>query len=181
MRLALSIGVGLALAGSAWAASKQDWQDCRADHPDRNIAGCTRIIESRKAPPAQLAAAYYSRGSAYGERSDYTRALADYSEAIRLNPKNYEFFVSRGLIYEARGEKDRAIADYSEAIRLNPMDFEAFTNRGLLNLFYARQRLRGQRRARSCDRRLQRGDPPVPEAHHGLLQPRPCVSEEGRS
>jgi tetratricopeptide (TPR) repeat protein len=107
-------------ANIAQANSKQNWQDCRADHPDRNIAGCSRIIEGKGESAKTRSLALYLRGSAYGERSDYAKALADYDEAIRLNPANYDIFISRGLIYEAKGDKERAIADYTEAIRLNP-------------------------------------------------------------
>jgi len=108
------------VAALAEAGSRADWLECRADHPDRNIAGCSKIIEGRGESSKSRSLALYLRGSAYGERSDYAKALADYDEAIKLNPNNYDIFISRGLIYEAKGEKDRAIADYTEAIRLNP-------------------------------------------------------------
>src|ERR1700694_3253375 len=76
----------LIAANSAHANSKQNWQDCRADHPDRNITGCTKIIEARGESAKNRALALYLRGSAYGERSDYARALADYDEALKLTP-----------------------------------------------------------------------------------------------
>jgi len=34
----------------------------------------------------ECAHAYHNRGIAYGEKGDYEQAIADYTEAIRINP-----------------------------------------------------------------------------------------------
>jgi hypothetical protein len=47
-------------------------------------------------------------------------AIADYTEAIRLDPKFSRAYGYRGNAYVGKGELDRAIADYTEAIRLDP-------------------------------------------------------------
>jgi len=62
----------------------------------------------------------------------HDRALADFSEAIRLDPADADSYNNRGLTYAAKGDRDRAIADYSTAIRLAPDDPAAFLNRGLI-------------------------------------------------
>jgi tetratricopeptide (TPR) repeat protein len=79
---------------------------------------------------------YIWRGDAYDESSDYKRAIADYSEAIRLDPKNSEWLIRRGNAYLHRGDYyvdstdyDRAIAEYSEAIRLDPKKNDPFVMR----------------------------------------------------
>ena len=64
-------------------------------------------------------------------KGDHDRAIADYSEAIRLDPKHASAFNNRGIAYRAKGDHDRAIADYNEAIRLDPKDALAFNNRGI--------------------------------------------------
>ena len=46
-------------------------------------------------------------------------AIADESEAIKLDPSVPEYFDNRGLSYADEGEFDRAIIDYSEAIRIS--------------------------------------------------------------
>ncbi len=57
---------------------------------------------------------------AYAAKQDYERAIADFNEAIRLDPKSAVTFHFRGLAYAAKQDYDRAIADYDEAIRLDP-------------------------------------------------------------
>ena len=78
--------------------------------------------------------AFNNRGIAYAKKGDTNRAIADYSESIRLDPKNANAFLNRGYVYAQRGDNDRAIADYSEAIRLKPDFARAFCNRGFAKL-----------------------------------------------
>ena len=59
-------------------------------------------------------------GRAYAKKGDYDKAIADYTEAIRLDPKNAEAYCNRGHAYEEKGDYDKAIADCTEAIRLDP-------------------------------------------------------------
>ena len=63
-------------------------------------------------------------------KGEHDRAIADYNEAIRLDPKYVFAYNGRGNAYQAKGEHDRAIADYSEAIRLDPKFVKAYYSRG---------------------------------------------------
>lgn len=63
---------------------------------------------------------FIRRGDAYYQRGDLDRAIADYSEAIRLDPKNPSTFGRRGDAYGEKADPEHAIADYSEAIQLKP-------------------------------------------------------------
>ena len=60
--------------------------------------------------------------------------IADYSEAIRLDPKNAVAYGNRGMAYYGNSDLDRAIADFDEAIRLDPKDATAYNNRGAARL-----------------------------------------------
>ena len=102
----------------------QDWDGClNAEEKfsvDQRTNSCTAIIQSGKETLANLALAYNNRGMTYNGTGEYDRAIADYSEAIRLNPKDPAAYNNRGNAYSRKGEYDRAIADLNEAIRLDP-------------------------------------------------------------
>jgi tetratricopeptide (TPR) repeat protein len=77
--------------------------------------------------------AYLTRGNVYQYgRQDYDRAAADYTEALRINPKYAEAYYNRGNAAYRNGKRDyeRAIADYTEAIRLDPKYANAYNLRG---------------------------------------------------
>jgi tetratricopeptide (TPR) repeat protein len=57
--------------------------------------------------------------SDYVHKDDYDKAIADYSQAIRLDPKNALAYSHRGWAHHGKREYDKAIADYTEAIRLD--------------------------------------------------------------
>jgi len=75
---------------------------------------------------------YFIRGNENYSKGDYNRAIADYTEAIRLNPSYAEAYNNRGVVYYLKRDLDNAIADYSEAINHNYSNIEkAYHNRGL--------------------------------------------------
>ncbi|MFC1962591.1 fused MFS/spermidine synthase [Chloroflexota bacterium] len=57
-------------------------------------------------------------------------AIAEYDEAIRLDPYHVEAYNRRGIAYEKLGQLQRAIQDYDEAIHLSPQDSMVYYNRG---------------------------------------------------
>ena len=72
---------------------------------------------------------YYTRGIARYLEDDVDGAIADFTEAIRLDPQLAAAYVSRGV---AQDDPAKALVDYSAAIRVNPEYIQAYYNRGLL-------------------------------------------------
>ena len=56
----------------------------------------------------------FKRGISYAKKGDYDKAIADYTEAIRLDPKDAAAYYNRGTSYAHKGDYDKAIADYTE-------------------------------------------------------------------
>src|SRR6516164_5505153 len=106
---------------------------------DEQIAGCTNALKSGRFVGAAAAAGLSNRGNAYQAKGDLDGALADYSQAIQVDPTYVNARFNRGNAYKAKGDLARAIADYNEAVQLDPKYVFAYNNRG--NAYYARSDL----------------------------------------
>ncbi len=85
---------------------------------------------TRSATTRSRRSRYANRGDAWDDKGDQDRAIADLSEAIRINPNYARAYNIRGVIYRNRNDLDRAIADYTEAVRADPKYALAYMNRG---------------------------------------------------
>ena len=92
----------------------------------RRLPTTTRRSASTPSSPGRTTTAA-SPGYA---KKEYDKAIADYDQAIRLDPKYAAAYHNRGLAWYAKKEYDKAIADYDEAIRLDPKYAVAYDNRG---------------------------------------------------
>jgi len=92
---------------------------------DAIIEKCTQTLTANP----QDAAAYGQRGAAYIKKKDYAKAVADFTEAIKLNDKG-DFYGGRGDGYRMLGKHDLAVADYTAAIKMNGRHPHYFGMRG---------------------------------------------------
>lgn len=60
---------------------------------------------------------------------DLDKAVADFGEALKLDPRDTEALYGRALIHVERSEWDPAIADFDAVIRVRPGNAGAFHNR----------------------------------------------------
>jgi tetratricopeptide (TPR) repeat protein len=72
---------------------------------------------------------HYRRAVGWSEKQEYDKAIADYSEAVRLDPKLADAYEGRGNAWLAKNDYDKAIADHNEAVRLDPHSAHAHYNR----------------------------------------------------
>lgn len=76
------------------------------------------------------------RGVSYLNQGHLDQAIADFTQAVQLDPNFDAAFNDRGGAYQARGDLDHAIADYDQALRLDLHCRRCLTNRG--SAYYAR-------------------------------------------
>jgi len=89
-----------------------------------------QVIDEERA--IQYAEAYSRRGIAYYYKEQYDEAIADYTQAIILNPQDEDTYCNRGTAYNDKKQYDQAIADYTQAIAINPQCDDAYYNRGIV-------------------------------------------------
>ena len=74
---------------------------------------------------------HYEAGVELFDQGRFEDAVAEFDEAIRLDPGHAEAFSSRGLAQGSLGNLSRAVQDYTEAIRLDAQSVVAYNNRGI--------------------------------------------------
>jgi Tetratricopeptide repeat len=166
--------VFMVVAAPAMGASQKAHEDCDADDPDRNIAGCTRIVEDDAEGDTMRAVAYVARGLAWQAKGDLDHALADYTDAIRLNPRDALAYNNRGLLWREKGDADRAIADLT-AIRVDPLPHSDSRQRSCQHLRQPRSRLGDQGRSRPRHCRFRSGHPARSQRRRRLRPAQPSV------
>jgi tetratricopeptide (TPR) repeat protein len=104
-----------------WQNSETLWNDTILKYPRRSVD------------------AYINRGFYYHRvagRPD--KALADYDEAIALNPRVPNAWNDRGMLLAESGQRDSALACFDRAIELRPDFADAWNNRGGVRLMEGR-------------------------------------------
>jgi tetratricopeptide (TPR) repeat protein len=130
LAILLSFAATPLFVSSSSAFNPKDGNDCtNASDQDRGIEACTRIINSKGEKPVDLEHAHTLRGLRWENKNDYERAKSDFTEAIRLNPKDFWPYLDLGNILLNTGDVDGAIANYNAVLRMNPRNALALSNR----------------------------------------------------
>jgi tetratricopeptide (TPR) repeat protein len=68
----------------------------------------------------------------YDNKGDYDRAIADYNQAIRLDPDYALAYYNRGVAYVNKRDYARARADWEKVLQLDPTGADARGNLEIL-------------------------------------------------
>jgi tetratricopeptide (TPR) repeat protein len=132
-RAAIAFGLVLTASSATALSPKQAKEWCSNEGlrvpPDQIIAGCSAIISASKDGTLR-AGAYGNRGNVYLAQGNQDRALADYNDAIRIDPRLPHPHIGRGVVYLNMGNHAGALADLTEAIRREPRATSAYHHRG---------------------------------------------------
>jgi len=82
-----------------------------------------------EAPPVD-ASFYYNQGNANIQSNNNDGAIANYTEALKLDPRLIYALIARGAAYYSKGDYQSAVDDYSRTLELEPNDAGVFNSRG---------------------------------------------------
>jgi len=80
------------------------------------------LIKYAKTSTLSISQVYRLRGLIYEEIGEYSKALADYTTAIKKDKKNADVYAQRGELYYRLQDYTAALADYRMASKLSPTD-----------------------------------------------------------
>src|SRR5262245_40829284 len=105
------VAISVLYAAPAIAQTQQQLNWCSGKDgatPELKISGCTAVIQSGRYSGRNLAIVFTIRGNAYRKEGQYDRAIADYDQAIRIDPNLADAYFSRGAAYDEKEQYDRA-------------------------------------------------------------------------
>jgi tetratricopeptide (TPR) repeat protein len=94
-------------------------------------------VDVRVKPPDVVATAptaddFLIKGNEKASNKDYRVAMADYTQALKINPNDAKAYINRGNARDELGDKQGAITDYTQALKINPNYADAYYNRGIV-------------------------------------------------
>ena len=102
------------------------------------LTAALSVVQPAASPqPGDDATRHNAAGLTKARSRAFDEAIAEYSEAIRLDPTFAEAYRNRGLAEINNNDLDGAVRDFSRAISLNPRYASAFYDRGSV---YRRQK-----------------------------------------
>lgn len=109
-----------------------DWhrRQAQAYETAGDARGALWHLDRLVAASAEEAALRLRRAKAYAALSQWQPAIADYTEAIRLQPGEADCYSHLAQAHDALGDYQAAIAAFSEAIRLEPRNARIYFERG---------------------------------------------------
>ena len=117
-------------AHAQWPA---DVDGCNKSSTDQRIAACTRLIDSGQLSSQDRASAFHNRGIAWADKRDYGRAIADYNEALRINPLYALAYYHRFMAQQKQPGDAGSNTGPKEAPSpaVNPKDAAGYNKRGI--------------------------------------------------
>jgi tetratricopeptide (TPR) repeat protein len=88
------------------------------------------MAQSQRKKSAGGAAEHANKGVELAQSGAYEEAIAEFSRALELSPKDPRLYNDRGRVYHRMNRLPEAIEDFSKAITLAPKDYAGYSERG---------------------------------------------------
>ncbi len=122
----------ISAASPAFAQSGNDRETCENDRTEARIAACTRLLNDRALPIKDREKFLNERGVGYFRKKEWDLALADFTESLKINPRDNVLWANRADTYRNKKEYKLALEDSKKSIELNPKNKRNYYVRGLI-------------------------------------------------
>ncbi|WP_459856785.1 tetratricopeptide repeat protein [Dongia sp. agr-C8] len=102
------------------------------DDPEARAVACTQLITGGSLKGKALGVAYVSRGKAQAQRNELKAAIADFSEALKIDPGATDALYNRGAAYALMGQASYALSDFAQVLERAPNDPDTLFYRALI-------------------------------------------------
>ncbi|HEY6458031.1 MAG TPA: tetratricopeptide repeat protein [Steroidobacteraceae bacterium] len=102
-----------------------------AQPPADRVRSCTGVMDRSGLAKSALVAALDERGDALRALGKTDEAIADFSQAISLAPRDVVAYSGRAKLYLASERLDLGIVDLTQVLRIEPANGTALYNRGV--------------------------------------------------
>jgi tetratricopeptide (TPR) repeat protein/S1-C subfamily serine protease len=82
----------------------------------------------------RISIVYKARGDSHWNLKNYKQAIDDYTQAIKIDPKNPTYYRDRGNTYFQLKDYKQAVDDYTQAIKIDTKNANYYVRRGLTYL-----------------------------------------------
>jgi tetratricopeptide (TPR) repeat protein len=106
------------------AAKNSDW--------DKAVDSFRKAAQMNGKWNHDLNAALQHRGLASLKENKFQEALTDFSDALKLNPRDTGTIERRAYVEMKLNDFDKALADYNEAIKINPKEIRYYNLRAYI-------------------------------------------------
>lgn len=128
------IGAGLVLGGftgtTRWQNDPCFTLESSAETAPARIVACSALLGKSDSNTERRALSYAERGLGYDWLGEDRKAIDDYSQALRLMPRDGNTLYNRARVYARQGDPMRALADYDASLALWPDNAQTLINRG---------------------------------------------------
>ncbi|PZD71164.1 Photosystem I assembly protein Ycf3 [Acaryochloris thomasi RCC1774] len=125
----------VAAIGVAIATHNLDWtKPSLAKSQDRTNAVEIALGQPEAINREDQSVILHSAGIQKALQGNYLDAIEDYSQALRLSPRNPDIFFNRAVAHYAVGHSQQALRDFNHVIQLQPTMAEAYADRATLRL-----------------------------------------------
>ncbi len=115
--------INMAREGSE-AAKASDW--------NKAVNAFRKATELDQKWAPNLMAALQQRGAAHMSQQKFKEAAADFTEALKVHPRDAAVHERRAYVEMKLNDFDKALADYSDAIQINPREIRYYQLRSYI-------------------------------------------------